>query len=180
MSVAPRIKPRVVGVLPQETRLRIANERKARCILTRALGSLCQSGSFARVKMMQAAHLWDLDHLAKRGRLDRSADRRILFERHSTFRSMQNTASRSGATQPHGRQGRGTNTPVEWTRSSAPRRRFAMVIAAQSGLPEYPSISLSHKTSLHKCCPGRAANSAGHCPTGMLPKVDGLSIQLWG
>jgi hypothetical protein len=45
---------------------------------------------------------------------------------------------------------------------------FAMVIAAQSGLPEYPSISLSHKTSLHKCCPGRAANSAGHGPTGML------------
>ncbi len=77
MSVAPRIKPRVAGVLPQETRLRIANERKARCILTRALGSLCRSGSFARVKMMQAADLWDLDHLAKRGRLDRSADRRI-------------------------------------------------------------------------------------------------------
>jgi len=77
MSVAPRIKPRVVGVLPQETRLRIANERKARCMLTRALGSLCRSGSFARVKMMQAADLWDLDHLAKRGRLDRSADRRI-------------------------------------------------------------------------------------------------------
>ncbi len=51
MSVAPRIKPRVVGVLPQETRLRIANERKARCILTRALGSPCRSGSFARVKM---------------------------------------------------------------------------------------------------------------------------------
>jgi hypothetical protein len=40
MSVAPRIKPRVVGVLPQETRLRIANERKARGMLTRALGSL--------------------------------------------------------------------------------------------------------------------------------------------
>jgi hypothetical protein len=75
MSVAPRIKPRVVGVLPQETRLRIANERKARGILTQALGTLCRSGSFARVKMMQAADLWDLDHLAKRGRLDRSADR---------------------------------------------------------------------------------------------------------
>src|SRR6266851_5912484 len=37
---------------------------------------------------------------------------------------MQNTAARSGATQPHGRQGRGPNTPVEWTRSSAPRRRY--------------------------------------------------------
>src|SRR5712692_8887850 len=58
MSVAPRIKPRVVGVLPQETRLRIANERKARGILTQALGTLCRSGSFARVKMMQAADLW--------------------------------------------------------------------------------------------------------------------------
>src|SRR5258708_4687389 len=41
MSVAPRIKPRVAGVLPQGTRLRIANERKARGILSRALGSLC-------------------------------------------------------------------------------------------------------------------------------------------
>jgi hypothetical protein len=86
---------------------------------------------------------------------------------------MQNTASRSGATQPHARQGRAPNTSVEWIRSSAPRRRFAMVIAAQSGLPEYRNISLSHKTSLHKCCPDRAANSVGHCPTGMLPKVDG-------
>jgi hypothetical protein len=76
MSIAPRIKPRVVGVLPQETRLRIANERKARGMLTRALGSLCRSGSFARVKLMQAADLWDLHHLAKRGRLDRSADYR--------------------------------------------------------------------------------------------------------
>ena len=34
MSVAPRITPRVAGVLPEETRLRIANERKACCILT--------------------------------------------------------------------------------------------------------------------------------------------------
>jgi hypothetical protein len=57
------------------------NERKARCILTRALGSLCRSGSFARVRMMQAADLWDLDHLANPGRLDSSADRRILVER---------------------------------------------------------------------------------------------------
>src|SRR4029077_16288395 len=81
MSVALRIKNRVAGVLPQETRLRIANERKARCVPPERWGSLCRSGSFARVKMMQAADLWDLDHLAKRGRLDSSADRRILFER---------------------------------------------------------------------------------------------------
>jgi hypothetical protein len=78
MSVALRIKPRVAGVLPQETRLRIANEHKVCCILTRALGGLCRSGSFARVKMMQATDLWELDHLAKRGRLDSSADRHIL------------------------------------------------------------------------------------------------------
>ena len=39
MSVALRIKPRVAGVPPQETRLRLANEHKARCILTQALGS---------------------------------------------------------------------------------------------------------------------------------------------
>ena len=31
--------------------------------------------------MMQAADLWDLDALAKPGRLDQPADRRILFER---------------------------------------------------------------------------------------------------
>jgi hypothetical protein len=67
MSVAPRIKSRVASVLPQESRLCIANERKARSILTRALGSLCRSGSFALVKMMQAADLRDLDHLAKEG-----------------------------------------------------------------------------------------------------------------
>jgi hypothetical protein len=45
---------------------------KARCILAQALGTLCRSGSFARVKMLQAADLSDLDNLAKRGRLDRS------------------------------------------------------------------------------------------------------------
>ena len=31
--------------------------------------------------MMQAADLWDLDRLAKRGRLDSSSDRRMLLER---------------------------------------------------------------------------------------------------
>jgi hypothetical protein len=55
-----------------------------------------------------------------------------------------------------------------------------MVIAAQSGLPEYLSISLSHKTFLHKCCPGRAANSAGVVPRECLQKLIGLSILLWG
>jgi hypothetical protein len=47
ISVAPRIQPRAAGVLPLETGLRIANERKARCVLTRALGSLCRSGPSA-------------------------------------------------------------------------------------------------------------------------------------
>jgi hypothetical protein len=40
------------------------------------------SGCLARVKMMQPADFWNLDHKAKRGRLDRSADGCILFERH--------------------------------------------------------------------------------------------------
>jgi len=31
--------------------------------------------------MMQAADFWNLDHMTERGRLDRSADRRIFFER---------------------------------------------------------------------------------------------------
>jgi hypothetical protein len=51
------------------------------CILARALGSLFRLGSFARVEMMQAADFWNLDHMTEPGRLDRSADRRIFFER---------------------------------------------------------------------------------------------------
>ena len=81
MSVALRIKPRVAGVLPRK--LDFASQTNARlaAFSLERWESLCRSGSFARVKMMQAAGLWDLDHLAKRGRLDSSADRRILFER---------------------------------------------------------------------------------------------------
>ncbi len=33
------------------------------------------------MKMVQATALWNLDHTTKRWRLDRSADRRIFFER---------------------------------------------------------------------------------------------------
>ena len=40
-----------------------------------------RSGSFPCVKMMQSADLGNFDHPAKRGRLDRSADRRIFLER---------------------------------------------------------------------------------------------------
>jgi hypothetical protein len=81
MSVALRIKPRVAGVLHRK--LDFASQTNARlaAFSHERWGSLCRSGSFARVKMMQAADLWDLDRLAKRGRLDSSADRRMLFER---------------------------------------------------------------------------------------------------
>ncbi len=51
------------------------------CILKRVLGSVLPSGSFARVEMMQATDFWNLDHIAERERLNRSADRRIFFER---------------------------------------------------------------------------------------------------
>src|SRR2546430_16299594 len=40
-----------------------------------------RSGSFARVKVMQAADFRNLDHLTERRKLDRSADGRIFFER---------------------------------------------------------------------------------------------------
>ena len=51
------------------------------CILRPVPGSFLRSGSFARVKMMQAADFWNLGHMTKRGRLDRSAAGCILFER---------------------------------------------------------------------------------------------------
>src|SRR5260370_27647002 len=35
------------------------------CVLTRAFGSLFRSGSLTRVKMLQAADFWNLDHVAK-------------------------------------------------------------------------------------------------------------------
>jgi hypothetical protein len=69
------------GVPSTGTRFHTANERKTRCILTRALGSLCRSGSFARVKMMQAADLWDLDHLAKRANARQVSRQAHLAER---------------------------------------------------------------------------------------------------
>ena len=37
------------------------------------------SGGLPKVKMMKAADLWNFDHLAKSGRLDRSAERCILW-----------------------------------------------------------------------------------------------------
>jgi hypothetical protein len=131
---------------------------------------------------MQAADFWDLDHLAKRGRLDRSADRRILFERQMrTAPSVVCKILLQGLAQPSLTEDKDVVQTLPSNGSDQALRVGVLPwIAAQSGLPEYPNISLSHKTSLHKCCPDRAANSAGHCPTGMLPKVDRLSILLWG
>ena len=57
---------------------------------------------------------------------------------------MQDTASRSGATQPHGRQGRGPNTPVEWTRSSAPRRRWRQSWTAPQCAGEARRFRVTH------------------------------------
>ena len=50
-------------------------------ILHRTVRMSLRSGSLPSVKMMQAAHFWNFDHVAQRGRLDGSADRRILFKR---------------------------------------------------------------------------------------------------
>src|SRR5258708_38606739 len=46
-----------------------------------SVGSLFRSDGLASVKMMQAADLWNLDHVTEQGRLDRSAERCIFFER---------------------------------------------------------------------------------------------------
>jgi len=71
---------RTASVLPQKTKIRIANGQRF-CILTRAFASRLRSGSFARVKVMQAADFRNLDHLTERRKLDGSADGRIFFER---------------------------------------------------------------------------------------------------
>ena len=68
---------RTASVLPQKTKVRIANGQTARSAFSREL----RSGSFARVKVMQAADFWNLDHLTERRKLDGSADGRIFFER---------------------------------------------------------------------------------------------------
>src|SRR5207248_5556922 len=67
-----------------------------------------------------------------------------------------------------------------WSPPVVPQRDFATAIAAQPGLPECPSISPSHRTSHRTRGRGRAASNAERCPRGKLPKVDGLSILLWG
>lgn len=70
----PTKKPSFVS--PASTRL-----IDSLCNLTRAGGRLFRSGRFARVKMMQAANVWNLDHRTKQRRLDRSAHGCILSER---------------------------------------------------------------------------------------------------
>src|SRR2546430_1121265 len=70
------------SVLPQKTKVRIANGHTARSAFPHErLQASLRSGSFARVKVMQAANFRNLDHLTERRKLDRSADGRIFFER---------------------------------------------------------------------------------------------------
>ena len=67
---------------PQKTKVRIANGHTGSfCIPTRAFAGQLRSGSFARVKVVQAADFRNLDHMTERRKLDGSADGRILFER---------------------------------------------------------------------------------------------------
>src|SRR5438105_10898626 len=73
---------RRASVLPQKTKVRIANGHTARSAFPHErLQASFRSGSFARVKVMQAADFRNLDHLTERRKLDRSADGRIFFER---------------------------------------------------------------------------------------------------
>src|SRR6266566_700053 len=73
---------RRASVLPQKTKVRIANGHTARSAFPHErLQASLRSGSFARVKVMQAANFRNLDHLTERRKLDRSADGRIFFER---------------------------------------------------------------------------------------------------
>src|SRR5437764_4904566 len=73
---------RRASVLPQKTKVRIANGQTARSAFPHErLQASLRSGSFARVKVMQAADFRNLDHLTERRKLDRSADGRIFFER---------------------------------------------------------------------------------------------------
>ena len=67
--------------LDQTIELRTANEHTASSPILRAFGSPLRSGSFPSVKVMQAADLWNLDHVTEQGRLDGSAERCIFFER---------------------------------------------------------------------------------------------------
>src|SRR5207253_5274190 len=73
---------RRASVLPQKTKVRIANGHTSRSAFPHErLQTSFRSGSFARVKLMQAADFRNLDHLTERRKLDRSVDGRIFFER---------------------------------------------------------------------------------------------------
>jgi len=93
--------------------------------------------------MMQAADLWDLDHLAKRGRLERSADRRILFERQMrTAPSVVCKILLQGLAQPSLTEDKDVVQTLPSNGSDQALRVGVLPwIAAQSGLPEYPNIS---------------------------------------
>ena len=91
------------------------------------------SGSLPNVKMMKAADLRNFDHLAKSGRLDRSAERRIFCKRQMRPATLVvgETALQSstqGSAVPH-QDGPGIR--VGWSPPAVPQRDFAKGIAAQ-------------------------------------------------
>src|SRR5438874_13294078 len=62
---------RSASVLPQKSKVRIANGHTARSAFPHErLQASLRSGSFARVKVMQAADFRNLDHLTERRKLD--------------------------------------------------------------------------------------------------------------
>src|SRR5438132_13425933 len=125
---------------------------------------------------MQAADFRNLDHLTERRKLDRSADGRIFFERQMRTASfvvfeiiLQNPA------QPGLMENNDVNPGIRdgWSPAVVPQRDFATAIAAQPGLPEYPSISPSHSTSHRTRGRRRAASNAGVVPGESFQKLTG-------
>src|SRR5437588_4995625 len=149
------------------------------CIPTRAFAGQSSIRQLCASKGDAGRRLSESRSPDERRKLDRSADGRIFFERQMRTASfvvfeiiLQNPAQPGLMEDPGIRDG--------WSPPVVPQRDFATVIGAQPGLPEYPSISPSHRTSHRTRGRGRAASNAGRCPRGKLPKVDGLSILLWG
>ena len=172
-----------VSVLPQKGESCNQRAHGSLCILKRTLGSLYRSGRFARVEMIQSTDLWNLDHRTERGRLGGSADGRIFFERQMRAASF---VVIEIAIQDPAQSGAMENNDV--IQAFAPNGTdqalrvgvLPRVIAARSGLPECPSISPCHRTSLRKYHRGRAASNAGRCPRGRLPRAVRLSMTLSG
>jgi len=92
-----------------QEKLNFAQQTSTRLVLHShaSVGSLFRSDGLASVKVMQAADLWNLDHVTEQGRLDRSAERCIFFERQlrtATFAVIEIIREYSAQTEPHGRQ----------------------------------------------------------------------------